>query len=160
MLSVIPRARKCLCCKTWALWSWTGPLCVWNQSWKRKPGNAKWIQSFHLVARHRSVLPVGVSYFHTQQDRSWDLSLMLNTGQSRGGLSFRKRLHRIIQNTTLLPLVLNKLQDWLFTNQTRSTEVVFTHWRKMIFTSLYTNPLPSPSGCRGEEREGEKLLRS
>lgn len=44
---------------------------------------------------------------------------MLNTGLSRGGLSFRKKkfkLQRIIEKATHLPLVLNKLDNELFTN--------------------------------------------
>ncbi len=83
---------------------------------------------------------------------------MLNTGRSRGGSSFRKRLHRIIQNTTLLPSGLNKLQDWLFTDQARSTELVL-HTDAKWYLQVYTQVLCCPRPAVERKREkGEKLL--
>lgn len=77
------------------------------------------VVSFGLPDKKQSVVTIGIFPFHIQPDHSEGLTLMVNTGLSRGALSFRKKkkkLHRIIKKTTLLPLVLNKLVNELFTN--------------------------------------------
>lgn len=60
-----------------------------------------------VIRRKNHKTQSGFSCFFRLRDQSFDL--MSNTGQSRDGLSFRKKLHRIIQNITALPLVLNRL---------------------------------------------------
>ena len=58
---------------------------VWWRPVGRKTGNTKWIKMFLLVVRHKS----WAFYMFTYNNISVG-QLLLNTGQSRGGLSFRK----------------------------------------------------------------------
>lgn len=49
------------------------------------------VVSFGLPDKKQSVVTIGIFPFHIQPDHSEGLTLMVNTGLSRGALSFRKK---------------------------------------------------------------------
>lgn len=97
---------QCLCCKTFFVCAFQ---CVKCKKKKNKTGNIELDSVVSLSYESQRVL----SYFHIQTRSELrsvpDVKLWACPEVAS---SFRKKkLHRIIQNTTLLLLVLNKLQD-------------------------------------------------